>query len=81
MTAFNGIINISLYFFRILFSAIDYKSTVFPTLIGAWLLSFLEPFIYKRLPKIFKTVFGPFLCILIMSPLMLFIIGPIGYYA
>lgn len=80
--SFTGLINgENNIFFGIPFSAIDYKSTVFPTLIGAWLLSFLEPFIYKRLPKILKTVFGPFLCILIMSPLMLFIIGPIGYYA
>ena len=66
-------------FFGIPFSAIDYKSTVFPTLIGAWGLSYLEPFVYKHLPKILKTIFGPFWCILIMSPLMLFVIGPAGY--
>ena len=67
-------------FFGIPFFAIDYKSSVFPTLIGAWVLSKLEPFVYNHLPKILKTVFGPFLCILVMSPLMLFIIGPAGYY-
>lgn len=67
-------------FFGIPFSAIDYKSTVFPVLIGAWVLSYLEPFIYSHLPKILKSIFGPFLCILIMSPLMLFVIGPVGYY-
>lgn len=66
--------------FGIPFSAIDYKSTVFPVLIGAWVLSYLEPLIYNHLPKILKTIFGPFLCILIMSPLMLFVIGPVGYY-
>lgn len=67
-------------FFGVPFSAIDYKSTVFPVLIGAWVLSYLEPLIYNHLPKILKTIFGPFLCILIMSPLMLFVIGPVGYY-
>lgn len=67
-------------FFGIPFNAIDYKSTVFPVLIGAWVLSYLEPLIYNHLPKILKTIFGPFLCILIMSPLMLFVIGPVGYY-
>jgi PTS system beta-glucosides-specific IIC component len=67
-------------FFGIPFSTIDYKSTVFPVLIGAWVLSYLEPLIYNHLPKVLKTIFGPFLCILIMSPLMLFVIGPVGYY-
>lgn len=67
-------------FFGIPFSAIDYKSSVFPVLIGAWVLSYLEPLIYNHLLKILKTIFGPFLCILIMSPLMLFVIGPVGYY-
>ncbi len=66
--------------FGIPFSAVTYTSSVFPSLIGAWVLSYLEPFIYNRLPKILKTIMGPFLCILIMSPLMLFVIGPAGYY-
>lgn len=67
-------------FFGLPFAAIDYKSTVFPVLLGAYVLSLLEPVIYGHLPKILKTVFGPFLCILIMCPLMLFVLGPIGYY-
>lgn len=68
-------------FFGIPFAAINYKSTVFPVLLGAWVLSLVEPVIYNHLPKILKTVFGPFLCILIMCPLMLFVLGPVGYYA
>lgn len=68
-------------FFGIPFAAINYKSTVFPVLLGAYVLSLVEPFVYEHLPKILKTVFGPFLCILIMCPLMLFALGPIGYYA
>lgn len=66
--------------FGIPFDALNYSSTVFPGLIGVWILSKIEGPIYKMLPKVLKTVFGPFLCILIMCPLMLFIIGPIGYY-
>lgn len=67
-------------FFGILFPAVSYSSTVFPVLFGAVILSKLESFVYKILPKIVKTVFGPFLCILIMCPLMLFVVGPAGYY-
>lgn len=67
-------------FFGIPFPAVSYSSTVFPVLFGVLILSKLEPFIYNILPKIIKTVFGPFLCILIMCPLMLFVVGPIGYY-
>lgn len=62
------------------FPAVPYSSTVFPVLFGVLILSKVEPFIYNILPKIIKTVFGPFLCILIMCPLMLFMIGPVGYY-
>lgn len=67
-------------FFGIPFPAISYSSAVFPTLIGAWVLSKLEPAVYGVLPKVVRTVFGPFLCILVMAPLMFFVVGPLGYY-
>ena len=66
--------------FGIPFKALSYASTIFPTLIGAWVLSYVEPFIYGKMPKILKSIFGPFLTILVMSLLMLFVIGPVGYY-
>ena len=67
-------------FLGIPFPAVAYSSTVFPVLFGVLILSKVEPFVYDILPKIIKTVFGPFLCILVMCPLMLFIVGPVGYY-
>lgn len=79
---FTGLVgaDIETTFFGIPFQALNYSSTVFPALIGTWVLSKIEKPIYNALPKVLKTVFGPFLCILIMAPLMLFLIGPVGYY-
>lgn len=66
--------------FGIPFAAVSYSSTVFPALIGVWILSKVEPAVYRILPKIVKTVFGPFMCLLVMCPLMLIVVGPAGYY-
>lgn len=66
--------------FGLKFSALSYASSFFPTLIGAWVLSKVEKFVYGLMPKVLKSIFGPFLTILIMSLLMVYIIGPIGYY-
>ena len=67
-------------FLGIPFAAVSYSSTVFPVLFGVVVLAWLEPRIYGFLPKVLKSIFGPFLCVLIMCPLMLFLIGPAGYY-
>lgn len=66
--------------FGIPFPAVSYSSTVFPVLFGVWILSKVEPLVYQLMPKVLKTIFGPFLCVVIMCPLMLFIVGPVGYY-
>ncbi len=66
--------------FGFLFPALSYSSTIFPMLIGTYVLSKLEPAVYGVLPKVLKSIFGPFLCIVVMVPLMLYVIGPVGYY-
>ncbi len=55
-----------------------YTSSVLPPLLLVWVLSYLEKFIEKHLPDAVKALFTPFLCILIMVPLTLLIIGPIS---
>lgn len=67
-------------FLGIPFLAISYSSSVFPVFFGVIVLAQVEKFVYKMLPKVLKTVFGPFLCLAIMGPLMIFVIGPAGYY-
>lgn len=66
--------------FGLPFLALNYSATIFPALIGVWVQSKVEPIVYRALPNVLKSVFGPFLTILVMSMLMLFIIGPAGYY-
>lgn len=67
-------------FFGLGFKALNYSSSLFPAMLGVIVLSKVEPVIYGILPKVLKTVFGPFLCIAIMIPLMIFVLGPVGYY-
>lgn len=55
-----------------------YTSSVLPPLLLVWVLSYLEKFIEKHLPDAVKALFTPFLCILIMVPLTLLIIGPVS---
>lgn len=80
--SFTGLIGgeVATTFMGIPFEALNYSSSLFPVLLGVLVLSKVEPFVYKILPKILKTVFGPLLCIAIMVPLMIFVLGPIGYY-
>lgn len=67
-------------FFGIPVTAVSYGSSVFPALIGVWIQSKLEPLFYTWMPAVVRSIFGPFLTIMVMSLLMYFIIGPAGYY-
>ncbi|WP_195237027.1 beta-glucoside-specific PTS transporter subunit IIABC [Romboutsia sp. 1001285H_161024_C4] len=55
-----------------------YTSSVLPPLFLVWLLSYVEKFIEKKLPDAVKPLFTPFLCMLIMVPLTIIVIGPLS---
>lgn len=59
---------------------LNYASTIFPMLISVWILSYLYRFIDKHVPKALRFVLTPSLSILIMTPVCLGVVGPIGYY-
>lgn len=65
-------------FLGISLSETTYTSSVLPPLFLVLVLSYLERFLEKRLPDAVKALFTPFLCILIMVPLTVLIIGPIS---
>ncbi|MCM1498680.1 MAG: beta-glucoside-specific PTS transporter subunit IIABC [Clostridium sp.] len=65
-------------FLGISLSETTYTSSVLPPLFLVLVLSYLEKFLEKRLPDAVKALFTPFLCILIMVPLTVLIIGPIS---
>ncbi|WP_129045583.1 beta-glucoside-specific PTS transporter subunit IIABC [Companilactobacillus metriopterae] len=58
-----------------------YTSSVLPPLLLVWLLSYLEKFLNKHMPDVIKSLAVPFLCILIMVPLTILLIGPVSQLA
>lgn len=65
-------------FLGISLSETTYTSSVLPPLFLVWLLSYVERFIEKKLPDIVKPLFTPFLCIIIMVPVTMLVIGPLS---
>lgn len=59
-------------------SETTYTSSVLPPLLLVWVLSYLERFLEKHLPDVLRSLMTPFLCLLIMVPLALIVIGPIS---
>lgn len=55
-----------------------YTSSVLPPLFLVLVLAYLERFVEKRLPDVIKALGTPFLCMLIMVPATILVIGPIS---
>ena len=58
-----------------------YTSSVLPPIFMIWVLSYLERFLRKIIPKVVTDIFTPLVCLIIMVPLTLLIIGPITSFA
>lgn len=58
-------------------SGVTYGSSVLPPLFLVLVLSCLEHFLSKRIPEIMKALLVPFICMVIMVPLTILIIGPL----
>lgn len=58
----------------------NYSSTVLPSIMSVWVMSYVEKFFNKHLPSTLKTIFAPFLTIVIMLPITLSILGPAGAF-
>lgn len=66
--------------FGIEFNALTYSGTLFPALLSTWILSKIEDPVYAFFPAICRSIFGPFVCIVIVTILNLYLLGPIGYF-
>lgn len=73
---FTKIPNVNL--FGIGVSNITYSGSVLPALLSVILLSYVQKWLEKILPGVLKTVFMSVLVLLIMMPISLLVIGPIG---
>lgn len=58
----------------------NYASTLLPIILSVWVMSYIETFLKRILPQSLKTIFVPFLSILIMLPICLCVVGPIGSF-
>lgn len=56
----------------------DYSSGVLPPLIAIWVMSYVYKFIDKHMPKSLKVVAVPFFTLLIILPVTLCFLAPIG---
>lgn len=65
-------------FFGIPLVLYNYSSTVFPTILTVWFMSYVERFARKISPKVVKAILEPVLTLLITFPIGLFVLGPIG---
>lgn len=70
----------ALSLFSIQIPPVNYSSTIFPTLLAVFVLSYVEKIVEKISPTSVRSLLVPFISILVMAPLTLLLIAPIGYY-
>ena len=60
---------------------INYKASVIPIILSVWILSYVYRFFSEKLPALITVVFAPLLTLIIMIPIVLIVIAPLGWYA
>lgn len=56
----------------------SYSSTVLPAILIVWILSYVNKFFEKYIPNVLKTVLVPTLTLLVMVPVAICALGPLG---
>lgn len=59
---------------------LDYSASVIPIILSVWLMSYVYRFFEKHIPEIVSIIFTPMLTLLVMVPISLAAIAPIGFY-
>ncbi|MED3932599.1 beta-glucoside-specific PTS transporter subunit IIABC [Priestia megaterium] len=67
----------SITFLGLPLSETVYTSSVLPPLFLVWILSYLERFLNKSIHEVVRPLFIPFLCMVIMVPVTILLIGPV----
>ena len=55
-----------------------YTSSVIPIIMAVWIMSYVEVFAEKYSPSVVKSILKPLIIVLVMAPLTLIVIGPLG---
>jgi PTS system beta-glucosides-specific IIC component len=58
--------------------AASYSSTVIPAILSVWVMSYVEKAISKYSPKSIRSILEPVLTLLIMAPITLCVLAPLG---
>lgn len=58
--------------------ASTYASTIVPAILCVWVMSYIERFISKHSPKPLRVILEPVLTMLIMTPISLCLVAPLG---
>lgn len=66
------------HFFNIPVVMATYSSSIIPSILAVWLLSYVERFAEKVIPKMLKVFLKPLLILAIVAPITLIVLGPIG---
>lgn len=68
-------------FFGIPVVLMNYNSTVVPIILSIWAFSYLYKFLDAKVPETLKLVIVPLVSLVILIPLTVIVIGPIGVYS
>ncbi|AGK98463.1 beta-glucoside-specific PTS transporter subunit IIABC [Clostridium pasteurianum] len=66
------------HFFNIPVVMANYSSSIIPSILAVWFLSYVERFAERVTPKIVKVFVKPLLILAIVAPVTLIVLGPIG---
>lgn len=67
-------------FFGIPVVLMGYTSTVIPIILATWVLSLLEPILNRIIHESVRNILTPMLSLMVMVPLTLIVVGPLGTY-
>lgn len=59
---------------------VKYTSTVIPIILSVWVMSYVYKYVEKIIPDMLKIILVPMIVLLIMVPLELTALGPVGSY-
>lgn len=57
-----------------------YSQTFLPVILGVWAMSYVYRFLNRYIPPVLRSIFVPFLTIVIMTPIMFAVCAPLGTY-
>lgn len=67
-------------FLGIPFTMVKYSSSVLPILMSTFVLQYVHKFFTKIVPDFLRVVLVPTLTLIVMAPVVIVVLGPLGYY-